>query len=49
MAIFIACEHDPDFVRCSNCDKEFSLIWSRQYDGECVEYCPFCGDEITQD
>ncbi len=47
MAVLIDVDDEPDFVRCSRCRKQFSLVWQRQYAGECVEYCPFCGDEIV--
>ncbi len=37
-----------DEVRCSDCDKQFTLIWQREYEGERVEYCPFCGAEFDE-
>ena len=36
-------------VKCSECDKVFELIWQREYEGEQVEYCPFCGREVPAD
>ncbi len=49
MAVLILMEEGEEgWVRCSECDIEFLLVWNRgAADG--AEYCPFCGDEIDME
>lgn len=35
----------PEII-CPDCEGRFSVIWSRQFEGQRPEFCPMCGVEI---
>lgn len=34
-------------VQCRECEVVFTLFWQRNAWTRAVEYCPFCGEEVT--
>ena len=41
-------DYDDPWSECSSCDMRFQLFWQRTPAYDHPEYCPFCGDEVTE-
>lgn len=46
MAHLIQEDNEGD-VKCSDCETVFMVVWNRNPIYDRIEYCPFCGDEIS--
>jgi uncharacterized paraquat-inducible protein A len=40
---------DDTEILCPECDARFEVIWSYNPDILCVEFCPFCGEQLYRE
>jgi hypothetical protein len=35
-------------ARCDECGREFIFAYQKQFEGDTIQYCPFCGEGIDE-